>query len=187
MPPERPGGRPAIRLDLPPGEESDALRQVIDGSPGLVVTDDGDEADLHVEADPGRPDIWRVTLVIGDGGGRPHEQPSTLRADLAPDDVLDALRLILAGHRIQATGPGALERDGGPAPPSGLSSPILTPREGEVLALLADGASNKVIARRLGISASTTKFHVASVLQKLGAHSRLDAVSIGIRLGLVLI
>ncbi len=53
---------------------------------------------------------------------------------------------------------------------------MLTPRETEVLNLLAAGASNTMIARRLGISASATKFHVAAILQKLGAHGRLDAV-----------
>jgi DNA-binding NarL/FixJ family response regulator len=63
----------------------------------------------------------------------------------------------------------------------------LTSREMEVLALIAAGASNKLIARRLGISVHTAKFHVAGVLEKLGAHSRAEAVAIGARLGLVLL
>jgi DNA-binding NarL/FixJ family response regulator len=63
----------------------------------------------------------------------------------------------------------------------------LTPRELEVLALVAAGASNKLIARRLGISVHTAKFHVARVLEKLGAHSRAEAVAVGARLGLVLL
>jgi DNA-binding CsgD family transcriptional regulator len=63
----------------------------------------------------------------------------------------------------------------------------LTSREGEVLALLARGASNKSIARALDISVHTAKFHVASVLAKLGARNRSDAVAIGIRRGLVLL
>jgi DNA-binding NarL/FixJ family response regulator len=63
----------------------------------------------------------------------------------------------------------------------------LTPRELEVLALIAEGASNKLIARRLGISVHTAKFHVAEVLEKLGAHSRAEAVAIAARLGLVLL
>ena len=65
--------------------------------------------------------------------------------------------------------------------------PALTPREREVLALLAAGAANKVIARRLGVSFHTAKAHVASVLAKLGASSRADAVARGIRAGLVLL
>jgi DNA-binding CsgD family transcriptional regulator len=63
----------------------------------------------------------------------------------------------------------------------------LTRREREVLDLLAAGASNKVIARRLNLSFHTAKAHVASVLQKLGASSRADAVARGARAGLVLL
>jgi DNA-binding NarL/FixJ family response regulator len=65
--------------------------------------------------------------------------------------------------------------------------PPLSPRESEVLSLLAHGASNKVIARTLKISVHTAKFHVASVLAKLGAHNRSDAVAIGIRRGMILL
>ena len=61
----------------------------------------------------------------------------------------------------------------------------LTPRELEVIGLMAHGLGNKSIARELGISTHTAKFHVASVLTKLGARSRTEAVSLGIRLGLV--
>ncbi|HEX6841843.1 MAG TPA: LuxR C-terminal-related transcriptional regulator [Stellaceae bacterium] len=63
----------------------------------------------------------------------------------------------------------------------------LTPREIEVLAAMADGASNKMIARRLGISFHTAKFHVASILAKLDADSRTEAVAQGARLGLVML
>ena len=52
----------------------------------------------------------------------------------------------------------------------------LTPRELDVLALMAEGASNKTIARRLGISVHTAKFHVGSILEKLDATGRTDAV-----------
>jgi DNA-binding NarL/FixJ family response regulator len=62
-----------------------------------------------------------------------------------------------------------------------------TPREQEVLGLLATGASNKMIARRLGISVATAKFHVAAVLAKLGARGRSDAVAIGVRRGLLML
>ena len=61
----------------------------------------------------------------------------------------------------------------------------LTPRELEVLALLAEGASNKVIARRLGISVHTAKFHVASLLDKLDAVGRTDAVAHAARRGVI--
>lgn len=61
----------------------------------------------------------------------------------------------------------------------------LTPREVEVLALLAEGASNKLVARRLGISVHTAKFHVGSLLDKLDATGRTDAVAHAARLGVI--
>ena len=61
----------------------------------------------------------------------------------------------------------------------------LTARELEVLALLAEGASNKLIGRRLGISAHTAKYHVASLLEKLDAVSRTDAVAQAARIGIL--
>jgi DNA-binding NarL/FixJ family response regulator len=63
----------------------------------------------------------------------------------------------------------------------------LTPRELEVLAAMADGASNKAIARRLGISFHTAKFHVAAILAKLNADSRTEAVTRAAQLGLVML
>jgi DNA-binding CsgD family transcriptional regulator len=62
---------------------------------------------------------------------------------------------------------------------------ILTPRELEVLALLAEGASNKLIARRLGISDHTVKFHVSAITKKLDAVGRTDAVAQATRLGII--
>ena len=67
------------------------------------------------------------------------------------------------------------------------SGDSLTPRELEVLAALADGASNKAIARRLGISFHTAKFHVAAILDKLDADSRTEAVAEAARRGLVML
>lgn len=61
----------------------------------------------------------------------------------------------------------------------------LTPRETEVLALVADGLSNKAVAARLGLSDETVKFHLASVFGKLDASNRTDAVTQALRRGLV--
>ena len=66
-----------------------------------------------------------------------------------------------------------------------LPSVALTPREIEVLRLLADGASNKIIAHKLGISDHTVKFHVTSILSKMNAGTRTEAVTLGVRMGLV--
>lgn len=63
----------------------------------------------------------------------------------------------------------------------------LTPREFEVLQLLAEGASNKAIARRLAISEHTVKYHVNTILGKLGAQSRTEAVVRATRAGLILL
>jgi DNA-binding NarL/FixJ family response regulator len=63
----------------------------------------------------------------------------------------------------------------------------LTPRELQVLHLLVQGASNKIIARELEITPHTAKFHVASIVAKLGAAGRTDAVAKAMRLGLVMI
>jgi two-component system, NarL family, nitrate/nitrite response regulator NarL len=71
--------------------------------------------------------------------------------------------------------------------PSHNEAPALTPREREVLAAMADGASNKAIARRLGISFHTAKFHVASILSKLDADTRTEALARAARLGLVML
>ena len=72
-----------------------------------------------------------------------------------------------------------------PAPTNAAGAEGLTPREVEVLALLAEALPNKVIAQRLGISERTAKFHVESILGKLGAESRSEAIVIAARRGMV--
>jgi DNA-binding NarL/FixJ family response regulator len=63
----------------------------------------------------------------------------------------------------------------------------LTPRELEVLALVAEGRSNKAIAEALGISDQTVKFHVASITGKLGATNRTESVRLAVRQGLIVL
>jgi len=63
----------------------------------------------------------------------------------------------------------------------------LTPREIEVLAMMVEGWGNKEISTRLGISEHTVKFHVASIMGKLNASSRTEAVTSGIRHGLIML
>jgi NarL family two-component system response regulator YdfI len=75
----------------------------------------------------------------------------------------------------------ASESGSAPKPP-----PLpLTAREIEVLRFLADGASNKIIAHKLGISDHTVKFHVTSILSKLNAGTRTEAVTLGVRRGII--
>ena len=67
------------------------------------------------------------------------------------------------------------------------TSEVLTPREIEVLAMMAEGLGNKTIAYRLNISEHTVKFHVGSIFARLGAQSRTEAVMLGIRQGLIML
>jgi DNA-binding NarL/FixJ family response regulator len=101
----------------------------------------------------------------------------------------DAARL-LAGLEAVARGLVALDdlafealRPRTPAPLP--TAETLTPRETEVLQLLSEGLSNRQIGDRLGIGERTAKFHVNSILAKLGAESRTEAVVLAARLGLV--
>jgi DNA-binding CsgD family transcriptional regulator len=87
--------------------------------------------------------------------------------------------------------PSAADRGRAPIanlePATELDAPVeeLTPRERDVLALLADGYGNRLIAARLGISEHTVKFHLASIFGKLGASTRTEAVRKGLELGLI--
>jgi len=72
-----------------------------------------------------------------------------------------------------------------PAVQTGAAPPTLTPREREVLELLAEGISNKEIAAQLGVSPHTAKFHVTALLDKLGAETRTEAVVLAARSGLL--
>jgi DNA-binding CsgD family transcriptional regulator len=71
-------------------------------------------------------------------------------------------------------------------PPVGTELDALTPREREVLDMLAEGLSNKEIAWRMKISGHTVKFHVASIFAKLNVSTRTEAVAQGIRKGLIM-
>jgi DNA-binding CsgD family transcriptional regulator len=115
--------------------------------------------------------------------------PIRLALDLADFELADRLAALLAGvPGLTLVGPtdeadAAVTVPARPQPHD--TDPSLTPREREVLALLAEGASNKLIARRLGISVHTAKFHVRSVIDKLDAVGRTDAVAHAARLGIV--
>lgn len=131
----------------------------------------------------GPPDP-RLLTVMAD---RPR---AFLPADSDAAELAAAVQAVHAG--LVAVHPAFLERllggaDALPTGDAGADGPVeeLTPRERQVLALLAEGLPNKTIARRLGISDHTVKFHVGAVLSKLGAASRTEAVRIGLRRGLI--
>jgi DNA-binding NarL/FixJ family response regulator len=99
----------------------------------------------------------------------------TVPSDLSPLQLDAALRAVALGLRVSLPLSDGLED----------VRPSLTPREQEILACLGEGLSNKAVARRLGISAHTVKFHLEAVFAKLGASSRADAVARGLRGGLI--
>lgn len=111
-----------------------------------------------------------------------------LLKDMDPDDLVLALRDIVSGKTVVAPGlaPVLARFVQGKDIIEDTPNPFadLTPRESEILVLLADGQSNKVIARNLGISDGTVKLHVKSILRKLGVHSRVEAAVIAVENGL---
>jgi two-component system nitrate/nitrite response regulator NarL len=111
-----------------------------------------------------------------------------LLKDMEPDQLVAALRDIVAGKTVVAPdlAPVLARVIQGESivPVQGSPFSKLTPREKEILVLLAEGQSNKVIARNLGISDGTVKLHVKSILRKLGVHSRVEAAVIAVEHGL---
>jgi len=115
---------------------------------------------------------------------------AVLPAGLTAAEIAAAIEAAAAGLVVlDGIGAEALVRSAAPVS-GGEVKPLvesLTPREVEVLRLVAAGLGNKEIAGRLEISEHTVKFHVASVMGKLGAASRTEAVTLGIRHGLIMI
>jgi two-component system nitrate/nitrite response regulator NarL len=104
-----------------------------------------------------------------------------LLKDMEPDDLIKSLQEIMQGRTVVAPElAGVLARvvQGDNTPQSAMPEKNLaelTKREREILCLLVDGQSNKVIARNLGISDGTVKLHVKAILRKLDVHSRVEA------------
>jgi NarL family two-component system response regulator YdfI len=158
--------------------------------PDVVLVDLDHEADWPAElASP-------AVLLTGD----PHTSSvlEALRAgaravlprDLSAAEMTAALEAVAAGlvvlhprdlHELAGGVPSNHRASAGPA------AEPLSGREIEVLRMLAEGVGNKTIAWKLGISEHTVKFHVASIMSKLNAGSRTEAVTMGIRQGLIML
>jgi two-component system, NarL family, response regulator YdfI len=110
---------------------------------------------------------------------------AVLPGDLGPREILAAVEAAAAG--LVVLHPQDIPALVADRPLPAAQSQALTPREIQVLAMLAEGHGNKTIAWKLGISEHTAKFHVASILSKLNAGTRTEAVTLGIRRGLILI
>ena len=176
----------------------DALTRVEDLQPEIVLLDLDSPSDESLSA------------AIQSGGALVNSSVMILTEDpesLAVDVLGSGLRAILpryatpeeiiAAIQAAATGLVALHPDVfdsmlaliRPGQQSELdpSGQILTPREIEVLRMIADGLGNKEIASKLSISDHTVKFHISSIFAKLGASNRAEAVTLGIRHGLIMV
>lgn len=159
--------------------------------PDVLVTDvklpDGSGIDLAGQVRAGHPDMGIVVLTMYSGdehllGALESGASAFVNKDAPSDDVVAAARHAVAAPRsFSADGlAGAMQRR--LATPKG---PSLSPRETEVLHLLAEGLSAGSIGRRLFISESTIKTHIGKIYDKLGATNRAQAVMTAVRLGLV--
>ncbi len=184
-------------------------RGLVEQGGDVVVLASGTLAELESSRPEAAPDVvlWDVGLHPAEGGrlDAPElgasvlalvpDEPSgegalsagargLLFRDVAPAALLAALRAVARGLFVfdpALASVRAAPRASGPTP----GQETLTPREREVLALLAEGLSNKAIADRLAISEHTAKFHVNAVLAKLGVQRRTEAVVRAARMGLV--
>lgn len=195
---------PVITLVVSPDPLARAgLASLLDAQPGIEVADTAIPAELSPADD--EAEVWVWDLGLGPAASRLDSEWPQVEIPLivlAPDDesggaalregvagVLPrdvegptlALAVRAAAAGLIVTDPRYLDASGEPSGPD-VESP-LTPREVEVLELIADGLSNRDIGTALGISAHTAKFHVKAILDKLDAASRTDAVVQAVRLG----
>jgi two-component system nitrate/nitrite response regulator NarL len=158
--------------------------------PDAAVWDLGHVVPAALEALAEMAEGVPVLALLGDGG---REGEAALAAgargllyrDAPPARLAAALAALVAG--LTVLDDGLAERLLRPRPTSEPLPEPLTPRELEVVGLLAEGLSNRQIGERLRISDHTAKFHVNAVLGKLGAQSRTDAAVRAARLGLVVL
>ena len=121
------------------------------------------------------------------GDARHQGVRAVLPSDASAAEILAAIEAAAAGLAvIDPRDLEALLSAAAPQPVAESATP-LTARELEVLRMLAEGVANKTIAWKLSISEHTVKFHVAQILAKLNAGTRTEAVTVGIRKGLILL
>ena len=191
-------GRPGLRLVDAPSTDTPA-RQAETARPDVVVLDlgrqplgPGGAGAAAVRAVVGSPGAPAVVVLAEHAGGtaRAEARRSGARGVLprtaSAGEIAAAVAAVAAGLVVLHPDVVASPRPASADTPSASGEP-LSAREREVLALLAEGLGNKAIAARLGISSHTVKFHVAAILDKLGAGTRAEAVTVGVRRGLLLI
>ena len=162
-----------VDLNLPDGDGTDLIRDLRAANPrvGVLVLTASAERGAYARAvEAGAAGVLNKSVSIKDviGAARRVVAGETV---LSTDEVAELLRLAGSQRSRDRDARRAIEN--------------LTPREGEVLRLLADGLSDKEIAERLYLGTGTVRGHVVSVFAKLGVHSRLQALVFAVRHGLV--
>jgi DNA-binding NarL/FixJ family response regulator len=182
-----------VQVSAPTAVLRAGLEAVVSGAPGLALTHANPDVVLTSVAREdlsGQPGRSAPLVLLGDPGWTPElfrlGVRAVLPADASTAEIVAALEAAAAGMAV--VDPSELELLLGEPIAQSASEPApLTAREIEVLRMLADGAANKTIAWQLKISEHTVKFHVAQILAKLHAGTRTEAVTIGIRRGLILV
>lgn len=151
------------------------------GRGGRALADVTDQAAVVLLVD--QPDQAQIAQAFGNG------VRAVLPREISTQQLQAALQAVAAGLMVVHPAEASMLMQ---TPTSSATEIVpftqpLTNREREVLQMLATGLGNKEIAARLVISDHTAKFHVASILGKLGASTRTEAVAIGIRHGLILL
>ncbi len=166
-----------------------ALAQISDADVILIAPGDlGDETLVNLASlshSEGVPLIWLGIDGVPDHVREKRRAGGVIAPDADAETVVAAIQAVAQG--LQVADPAIVQVDAGPMGDADLEDmpSTLSPREREVLGLVAAGLPNKAIARTLGISDHTVKFHVSSVLTKLGASSRTEAVTLATRQGIL--
>ena len=153
------------------GAERTALWARLLRSLGHTVVRADEEPEV-VLAEERKPAGTRCPTVVL--GRTQADAEGLLSADAGPAEIDAALRAVIRGLIVRSA---AAARPAFSAAHEAEGGLLLTPREAQVLDAIADGLTNKAIARRLGISLHTVKFHVEAVFRKLGAGTRAEAVA----------
>jgi len=148
---------------------------VVAEAPDVILCDLASDA-----AAPGEAEAPVVVLTDHPPSG---EQKAGILPHAVTAEQLDpALRAVAAGLLVRTPG---LDGAGGFHASSEDAPALLTPREAQILTLVGQGMSNKAVARALGISVHTVKFHLEALFGKLDATSRAEAVAKGLRGGII--
>jgi DNA-binding NarL/FixJ family response regulator len=186
------------------------LAAVLDQRSGLTVVGQiaGDDNSL-LPLDIYVPDVivwdvsWETSNAVNSLGLLPEDAPPVLALAVTSDQAAQAraagaqallsrdaspealaAAAVALSHGLQVTDPALAGVSAAATPESGSAS-LLTPKEQDVLKLLAEGLPNKGVVSRLEVSEHTVKFHVNSIMGKLNAQSRTEAVILATRLGLL--